>query len=129
MNPPKPRLKYELARQFRKDLTPPEVRLWARIKGKPDGIHFRKQHPIGPYIADFYCAAARLVVEVDGQVHNLSDVAERDEGRLAWLGAQGLEVMRINAADIMRDADEAALGVLMRARAVALSVSEMTEGA
>ena len=118
MTPPNPPLKYELARQFRKELTQPEVRLWARIKGKPEGIHFRKQHSIGPYIADFYCAAARLVIEVDGQAHNLTHVAERDEVCAAWLTAQGLEVMRINAADILRDADEAALGVLMRTRAI-----------
>ena len=110
------RLKYELANHLRRDMTPPERRLWLRIKGKPDGIHFRKQHPIGPYIADFYCAAAKLVIEIEGEVHNLLNVAARDEVRTAWLEQQGLEVLRLPAADIMRDPDEVALGVLLRAK-------------
>lgn len=49
----KAKYKYGLARQFRKALTPPEARLWARLKGKADSLHFREQHPIGPYIVDF----------------------------------------------------------------------------
>lgn len=116
MTPPKHRLKYEQARQMRKALTPPEARLWARLKGKPDGIHFRKQHPIGPYIVDFFCAQASLVVEVEGLIHTLPEVEARDMRRMDWLAAQGLEILRINAEDIMRDPDEAAYGVLMRAR-------------
>ncbi|WP_040410051.1 DUF559 domain-containing protein [Asticcacaulis sp. AC402] len=50
-----------MALGMRKEMTPPEVRLW--IRGREDGLHFRKQHPVGPYIADFYCAAAKLIVE------------------------------------------------------------------
>ena len=52
--------KYALARHFRRNLTDAEVLMWARLKGKPEGLHFRRQHPVGPYITDFYCAAARL---------------------------------------------------------------------
>lgn len=74
--------KHGLARQFRKDLTPPEARLWARLKGKADGLHFRKQHPIGPYIVDFYCAKANLIIEVDGLAHDCGDVAERTSGAM-----------------------------------------------
>ncbi len=113
----KPRLKYGLARHFRKALTPPEARLWQRLKGKPDGIHFRKQHPIGPYIVDFYCAGAKLVIEVEGQIHNDPAVAHRDEIRTAWLESQGLEILRIPGADIMCDPDEVALGIIIQAGA------------
>lgn len=116
MTPPKHRLKYEQARQMRKALTPPEARLWARLKGKPDGIHFRKQHPIGPYIVDFFCAQASLVVEVEGLIHTLPEVEARDMRRMDWLAAQGLEILRINAEDIMRDPDEVAYGIWCRAR-------------
>ena len=106
------RKKYALARQFRKELSDAEARLWFRLKGKPDGVHFRKQHPIGPYIVDFYCAKAKLVVEVEGQIHSTEGVAERDERRLQFLDGLGLEVMRISGEDVMADPDETALGVL-----------------
>jgi very-short-patch-repair endonuclease len=97
-------------------LTPPEARLWLRLKGRQDGLHFRRQHPIGPFIVDFYCAAARLVIEVEGQVHDLPAIAERDVMRKAWLEELGLEVMRISASEIMHDPDEMALGISLRAK-------------
>jgi very-short-patch-repair endonuclease len=118
MKTPKPRLKYELARRFRRELTPPEARLWLRLKGRPEDVHFRKQHPVGPYIVDFYCAAARLVVEVDRQIHNVPEVQARDDIRTKWLTQQGLEVVRITGADIMDDPDEAALGIILRAKEI-----------
>jgi very-short-patch-repair endonuclease len=56
-----------LARQFRRNLSPPEVRLWTRLRErKPGAPVFRRQHPIGRYVLDFYCAKARLAVEIDG---------------------------------------------------------------
>lgn len=116
MDEPRHRLKYEQARQMRKALTPPEARLWARLKGKSGGVHFRKQHPIGPYIVDFFCARAGLIIEVEGLIHTLPEVEARDARRLEWLSAQGLEILRINADCIMRDPDEAAYGILLRAR-------------
>ncbi|ESQ91315.1 hypothetical protein ABAC460_07040 [Asticcacaulis sp. AC460] len=106
------RLKYELARRFRRTLTPSETRLWLRLRGNPQGIHFRRQHPIGPYIVDFYCTAASLVVEVDGSVHTEDDKARRDEVSTAWLEAQGMMVFRLNGADVMIDPDTAAEDVL-----------------
>ncbi len=112
----KPRLKYGLARHLRKTLTPPEARLWQRLKGKPDGIHFRKQHPVGLYIVDFYCAGAKLVIEIEGQIHNNPEVAHRDAIRTAWLESQGLEVVRISGADVMQDPDEVALGIITHAK-------------
>jgi very-short-patch-repair endonuclease len=114
----KPHLKYELARRFRRELTDAEVRLWVRIKGKPEGVHFRKQHPVGVYILDFYCAAARLAIEVEGQIHNVPEVAAQDEIRFSWLKAHGFEVMRLAGADVMGYPDEAAQGVVLYAQAL-----------
>jgi very-short-patch-repair endonuclease len=96
-------ISYERARAFRRRLTPPEARLWIRLKG--DGLEdlgFRKQHPIGPYILDFYCAAAKLAVEVDGVSHATEERAAHDVRRTAWLGLKGIRVIRI-AASAVRD--------------------------
>ena len=90
----------------------PEVLLWQRLKGSPQGISFRKQHPIDPYIVDFYCAAARLVVEVDGEVHVMGDRPQRDEVREQTLRDAGYRVVRIAAKDILADADGTANAIL-----------------
>ncbi len=112
----KSQYKYALARQFRRALTPPEARLWVRLKGKTDGLHFRKQHPIGPYIVDFYCPKANLIIEVDGLVHDVADVAARDERCSQWLSSFGLEILRVAASEVMADPDEIALGIIAYAR-------------
>jgi very-short-patch-repair endonuclease len=90
------------ARKLRKSLSPAEAKLWHQLRGSPGGIKFRLQHPIDPYVADFYCAAAKLIIEVDGTAHDGAG-ALRDERRDAALRAQGYEIMRISAADVMRD--------------------------
>jgi very-short-patch-repair endonuclease len=94
----------------------PEVLLWQRLKGGPQGISFRKQHPIGSYRADFYCAAAKLVIEVDGIAHDMGNRPQRDEKRTAVLEQQGYTILRLPAADILRDPDEAAASVIAFAR-------------
>jgi len=89
-------------------MTRPELILWLSIKGrKVDGLHFRRQHPIGPYVLDFYCHAAALCVEVDGESHSMGDRPERDERRDAWLAARGIRTLRIDAHTIFEDADAA----------------------
>jgi hypothetical protein len=69
---------------------------------------FRRQHPIGRYVLDFYCTEARLAIEIDGLSHDPGDRPQRDVSRDAWLKTRGLTVMRIGANEVMRDADEAA---------------------
>jgi very-short-patch-repair endonuclease len=65
----------DFAKSLRRKLSLPEGLLWRAIKGrKLDGLHFRKQHPIGPYVLDFYCDEARLAIEVDGQSHSFGDL-------------------------------------------------------
>jgi very-short-patch-repair endonuclease len=89
---------YQRARAFRRNLTPPEARLWIRLKGdRLGGLGFRKQHPIGPYILDFYCAAAKLAVEVDGASHNTVERSAHDARRTVWLAGKGIRVIRIAA--------------------------------
>jgi len=110
------RKKHALARQFHKQLTDGEVRIWVGLKGKPDGLHFRRQHPIGPYIVDFYCAKAKLVIEIDGDVHERDDNPQRDERRTLYLEGLGLEVLRIPGDEATGNSDEVVLGILALAR-------------
>jgi len=101
---------------LRKQLSPPEILLWTRLRARDPGKpNFRRQHPIGPYIADFYCAEARLVVEIDGGGHNAPDQIAHDERRDRYMSALEYRVLRINAADVMRDADEVADGLVRSA--------------
>ena len=101
-----------IARRLRREMTRPELDLWFRLKGANGGPRFHRQHPLGPYVLDFYCPAAKLVVEVDGSGHSHGDQPAHDEQRDAWLEAQGLKVMRIAASEILSDPDEVADGLL-----------------
>ncbi len=67
------------------------------------GLKWRRQHPIGPFVVDFCCAEARVIVEIDGSVHLKPDKAAYDNARTAWLEAQGWRVLRIRNNDIDRD--------------------------
>jgi very-short-patch-repair endonuclease len=81
----------------------PEVLLWRELRISPGGHKFRRQHPAGPYVLDFYYAAARLAIEVDGEAHNRGDRPTRDETRDAWLKAERVTVLRIPAAEVLKD--------------------------
>jgi very-short-patch-repair endonuclease len=98
-----------LARRLRRNLSPPEARLWNRLRARTPGTPvFRRQHPIGPYVLDFYCAKARPAVEIDGMSHDFGDRPQRDASRDARLKARGLTVMRVAASEVTRNADEVA---------------------
>ena len=108
----------ERAKSLRQSLTRPEALLWISLsRRRLDGLHFRKQHPIGPYVLDFYCAEATLAVEVDGFSHNLGDRPQRDERRDDWLGERGIETLRLEAQSVIDDpqmALDTILGVARR---------------
>ena len=90
----------------------PEVLLWAELRKRAGGTaQFRRQHPFGPYVLDFYCARARLCVEVDGYSHGVDERPARDERRDAYLIEAGLHVERIAAADVLEDAHAIAHGL------------------
>jgi len=104
---------YRRAARMRRQMTPPEARLWTALKGgRLNGHKFRRQHPAGPYILDFYCAAARLCVEVDGSHHDLPDQLRHDQARDAWLASQGIRVHRVAAIWLRDDPDAVLRGIL-----------------
>ena len=89
------------ARGLRRTMSPPELRLWAILRRREvDGLRFRRQHPIGPFILDFYCDHLKLAVEVDGEQHGLGDHPARDARRDLWLQRRGIETVRFAAIDV-----------------------------
>jgi very-short-patch-repair endonuclease len=89
---------------LRHPLTPPEKELWRRLRDHQLGLHIRRQHVLlGRYIADFYCAEARLCIEVDGDSHAEPDQVEYDAVRTRALETDGYRVIRFANRDIFSD--------------------------
>ena len=77
-------------------MTGVERKVWIRLRGRRlEGWRFRRQHPIGPYVVDFFCPAARLIVEVNGRAHDDPTTWAYDERRQSWLESEGYRVVRI----------------------------------
>jgi very-short-patch-repair endonuclease len=94
------------ARRLRRGMTPPEAKLWASLRSRQlAGLKFRRQHPIGPYILDFFSAQVRLAVEVDGSAHDRGEQIRRDTERDAWLAAHGVELLQVLARDVRDNLD------------------------
>ena len=92
------------AKELRKTLTPAERRLWEVLQNrKLDGYKFRRQHPIYKYIADFYCHKLRLVIELDGGVHDGLEQKEHDRNRDQVIQEFGIRVLRIKNKEVMAD--------------------------
>lgn len=90
------------ARQLRKDMTDAEKAFWSRVRDKRfHGLRFRRQHPVGPYVVDFYCAVVNLVVEIDGGQHNDA----KDAPRTAFLENRGLRIVRFWNHDVLKDVE------------------------
>jgi len=95
-----------VARRLRADLTPAERRLWQGIRAhRLDGLHFRRQVEISPYVVDFACTSARLVIELDGAAHDHELDQVRDEARDAELRARGYRVIRFENREVMEQGD------------------------
>ena len=89
-----------LARSMRRKPTDAEARLWRHLRaGRMDGMHFRRQVPIGPYIVDFVCQDRQLIIEADGGQH--ADAIAYDQTRADWLAAHGYTVLRFWNHDIL----------------------------
>jgi len=87
-------------------MTEAEVMLWSRLRLKRlNGAHFRRQHPIGPYVADFACVPVRLVLEVDGATHSSAREVAYDRRRDAYMAKRGWRVVRVNNDDMYRNLD------------------------
>lgn len=92
------------AKELRRPMTRAEVILWTRLqKRQVMGLHFRKQHPAGPYIADFACVETKLIVEVDGATHSTEDERAHDERRRQYLEAQGWTILRVWNDEVYRN--------------------------
>ncbi|HEX9843881.1 MAG TPA: endonuclease domain-containing protein [bacterium] len=90
------------ARTMRRDATPAEAALWTHLSGgKAGGLSFRRQHPLGRFVVDFYCAQRRLVIEVDGAAHE--GMEDRDRLRERALEAMGLRVLRFTNDEVLAD--------------------------
>ena len=95
------------AKELRRTLTTAETKLWELLKNKNlTSLKFRRQHPIGSYIADFYCHSLRLVIELDGDVHDTLDQKEYDKGREFELRNLGLRIIRFQNDEVLSDMDQ-----------------------
>ncbi len=90
------------ARELRRELTPIEAILWQRLRSRRlADLKFRRQHPIGPFITNFYSAERKLVIEIDGDTH--AEQGRYDASRTAWLEKQGIRVIRFNNRDVLNN--------------------------
>ena len=97
------------ARELRRDMTPQERKLWRHLRGKQlYGLRFRKQHPIAPFVVDFFCHEPKLVVEIDGPSHYEPGQQGYDRARTERLSQRGMRVIRFTN----RDIDHSIEGVL-----------------
>jgi len=96
----------DLKRRLRSNMTGPETRLWSRLRARQlQGLKFRRQHGIGPYIVDFYCPEQSLVIEVDGNSHADADQIVKDQLRDRYFQSLGLHVIRYINDDILKNLD------------------------
>ena len=93
------------ARKLRGEMSLPEVLLWRELRKRPDGFKFRRQHPAGVYILDFYCAAVRLAIEVDGSAHDSIDGARKDAVRSHYLRSQHAATLRVPVRVLLEDTE------------------------
>ena len=102
-NPRRKLLKHQFARELRAQMTKCEAKLWLELRRKQfAGLRFRRQQPVGPYVADFYCAAAKLIVELDGDQHYSPEQRGYDERRTRFLAARGYRVLRFSNVEFLR---------------------------
>ncbi|MGE5563938.1 MAG: endonuclease domain-containing protein [Bacillota bacterium] len=93
------------ARQLRRAMTDAEVLIWSQLRGAKLGVKVRRQHPIGPYVADFFVRDRGLVIEVDGSSHDFGERPLRDERRDRYMKERGCRVLRISATDVTKNLD------------------------
>ncbi len=110
---------FENAKKLRKNMTHAENILWGYLQAKPKGYKFRRQHPLGIYIADFYCHKLKLVIEVDGSIHNNEDVKKNDAIRQKLIEEDGLTVIRFTNVQILNGIENVLKAINTRCRELA----------
>ena len=96
---------FELAKKLRNNVTHTEMILWGRLKESFPELKFRRQHPISIYIADLYCHSEKLVIEIDGSIHNSEESKIKDDERQKDLESLGLMVIRFKNKEILNKLD------------------------
>jgi very-short-patch-repair endonuclease len=99
--------KLERAKELRREMTPAEKLLWQEVRAKKLGVRFRRQQIIQGFIVDFYCHKAALVIEVDGDIHDLQQ--GEDARREKALSELGLRIVRFRNDEVVRDASRSAV--------------------
>jgi len=98
---------FDKAKLLRKDSTPAEKHFWKIIRNRNIlGLKFRRQHPLLYYVADFYCHEALLVIELDGDIHNLEEIKKRDEKREKAITELGITVLRFSNNEIFLEIEK-----------------------
>ena len=98
---------------LRRAMPEPERRLWRVLRRRQLGVRFRRQHGIGPYVVDFYAAALKLVIELDGDSHFLDEAAVRNDAvRDRYLAGLGMRVLRYGNGDVMRNIEGVVADIL-----------------
>jgi len=90
----------------------PERLLWRELRKRPGGFKFRRQHPAGQFILDFYCASIKLAVEIDGWAHDSAETIAKDRSRSSFLRSQGIATTRIPAKTVLDDKEAVILRLL-----------------
>jgi very-short-patch-repair endonuclease len=115
--------KRDLAKQFRANPTDAERRLWSLLRRRQLFLRFRRQQAIGPYIADFFCPAAKLIIELDGDQHGGEAGMARDAMRTRWLEQRGFIVLRFPNAVILKN-DSFVMDEILRVMAAVVPLPE-----
>jgi len=102
--PRRAELKRGFAKHLRENPTDAERRLWAQLRRKQVGqVRFRRQQPVGPFVVDFFCPAAKLIVELDGDQHGTDEAIAYDARRARWLEERGYKVLRFANREVSKD--------------------------
>ena len=125
--PPRTNASVLRARKLRREMSPPEAMLWRELRKRPDGLKFRRQHPAADYTLDFYCAAAKLCIEVDGEHHSRGDQPKKDAARDAFMQQNGIATVRLTPIDIQRNLEGALVHIVDTARA-RIPLHRLTDG-
>ena len=120
----RPRYVADICLELRRNQTPAERVLWKALRGRRlAGFKFRRQHALGRYIADFYCARARLVVEIDGAIHQDPDRRLEDSVREEEISSRGLSIVRFTNDEVLKQTEN----VLQRLQAQIVQLTETSE--
>jgi very-short-patch-repair endonuclease len=110
---PKPQTgSIDKARKLRREMSLPEGLLWRELRARPGGLKFRRQHPSGAYVLDFFCNDPRLAIEIDGESHGMGDRPARDAARDAWFAKAGIATLRIPAREVLADLGAVVQGIV-----------------